>query len=868
MSLVLTIRYTCQLPEVERVASISTWRNWSMPRSIDEAPVEFNAEDNVVSKPFRVAIPLSKDGSGKVVLPADASVMFEVLASVFNDDHNPVRVRGGYSLILLDDLLNKDTRNFQVEYFNDWDPKGARTKCGELEGLKIEFAGIERADVAFAKPTIYSFVEANSNFLAQVIMLAVARKIVPYTEEAASKGKGMTPIRPILSRVQAPWYNSTAGLTYGPFYWMLPTRSSNNESYFDELLANALLRHNRDRDWYKNTISNQFERIKKDTNYFNDDFNECVRITGDALCMPSTALPYISDTVDSNKRKLMPANKHSGLPSHDPKLVKPSESWDCAIVRNGGDCEDLARLIHVVFQGMRHGSWSDDSLPAAAARLLKLYVGCGTLGSVLSPALGNNEAPMKKASDEPEIIDSKEDRDANVGAHMFYEMHPRAKIVAMMRRTTADLPDDLEGEFTQPGWKNLISCILEGTGRLDPFQLPAAAASTVQDPRVRQALVDREIKRRISIRHLVEGASITSMMQMTRAQRQIKRVPNARMGEFYRQTTTFVTLELLKELNALEFSWCTLGERIPEPADADPLFVSKTRAPTLASAAALGSDKEEKQSVDNLAAEDEWSSVSLLLENMSSPSLGISSAIPAAAAPAVESKRPSALHRERVDIALNAPFARGVKSIHGALAAEARESSSDVSATFGKKKIRYGIDVEDKFRPLDEAPHVGVLPTTSLDPVEARVGAEMLRNLRPITLPGDFAAIEKIFAAEDASLKALGIDTRRGEKEADEAVVKLKEWANKSMGGDKWPTHQQAEKEGLSLVTLFFQKTELRPKKNGGTLVFNSIVEQYGPMKKNGFIRHARINVEAPLPRREHVVLQFMCDSSKATVAK
>lgn len=863
MSLELGIVYTCQLPDVEQVSSLSVWLNYSANRMLGEFPVKFVSPDNVVSQRITVSVPMPRDKSGAVTLAADAAAHFEVIASVHNDEHVRVRVRGGYTRILLNDLLKVKMRKFRVEYFNDWDEKtGKRTVCGQLEIVSQKFNDVEESQIVFQEPDTLSFVDSNAEFLSKIITCLVARKIVPLTDEAAARGVGLTPVRQILSRVQAPWYNTTAGVTYAPFYVMLVEQSSNNTDYFDGLLKLALARHNRSEAWFYDTIDDQFDNIKADPNYFNDEFNNVVRVVGDVLCMPSTSLPYISDYVDSNKRNMLPSKSLSGLPSRDPKMLKPSESWDCAIIRNGGDCEDLARLINLMFQGIRHGKFPDDSLAFAAQRVLSLYVGCFSLGSVLAPSLGNEAGGggASKKTDGPKIIDSKEDREAEVGAHMWYEMHPRKKLARMIRKTTQDAPDTLEGRHTQPGFDRLISCVLEGTGRLDPFQLPIAALSTSGDARVHQRLVDDEFNRRVCIRHLVENTTVTSMMQMTRAQKLMKRVPNARMSEFYMQSTTLVTTDFMDEMSIMEFMWVTLGERVPEPQNADDLFLDD--AATLRTGAAVPSasscccDETESSSATSSSKTlpshfiDNWSSVSSLL--------GVSSPIEK---PIAKPKR-SEEHNLRAKRSIESQFIRGVPSLHDAISKELA-LGAPMPAKIGQLPIRYGVDVEDKFR-RREAPHVALLPTTSIDGIEAAVGGATQRQLRPVSLPGNFAMVDKLYAAEQQSLSAIGVELRKGDDEASKAYAELLKWAKQTMESEKWIDHEQATSQNLSLITLFFSKVQLRPKPGGDPmLVANTIMKEYGNLKKTGVIKYGRVGMEVPMPRREHVVLQFLMDSSK-----
>ena len=95
----------------------------------------------------------------------------------------------------------------------------------------------------------------------------------------------------------------------------------------------------------------------------------------------------------------------------------------------GGDCEDLANLIHMVYTRLkygnpdfkdpnqhhkRHGSWNDSCLQALQ-RVCYLYVGFGSLGTVTSRFLNEKESKSKVV-----VIGSEEDKQVEIGGHMWY----------------------------------------------------------------------------------------------------------------------------------------------------------------------------------------------------------------------------------------------------------------------------------------------------------------------------------------------------------------------------------------------------------------------------------------------------------------
>jgi hypothetical protein len=454
------------------------------------------------------------------------------------------------------------------------------------------------------------------------------------------------------------------------------------------------------------------------------------------------------------------------------------------------------------------------------------------------PALGN-EQETEESANKIAIIDSDEDKRANVGAHMYYILVPILQFTGFLRKTTTDLPDDLEGPHNQPGWKHLKKALLEGTGRLAPFQTAYSTATNSSKREDQMALVEKETARRKAIIHLVENTNVTSTMQITRGSRFLTPVPNARFGNFYRQATSIVTLEFIDKLNMIQFMWSTLGERVPEVAN------SASLATGAAAESVTASD-------DACCEEDVWGNLSA--------QLNVSIAPHAAAPSAVASRAPlSDEQKKRNANFLYGNFATGAASIQKALLHEVMRTQA--SPKVGALKIRYGINTEDIFR--NDAPHVALLPTTSIDPVEMRVMAGLQRHLRPVSLPGDFSLVERIFDAEDKSLKEIGIDTKRGDDKASEAVAQLRKWSHNSMNANAWPSFAEAERRKLSLLTFFFPKTQLRPLKDGSNVFLQQLLSEYGSLKNAGVITHCRIGLEAPLPRREHVVLQFMCDSTK-----
>lgn len=849
MSLSLNLAYVSELADRrhERAPTIRIWRNFGAPRHLPTQSVSWEEGSQTLAKPFKVDIQLDTDENG--ALPADAAVHFEVFAQQENHSGDVMRARVGHGAIWLaalfkNALANKDGEDgsqgplsVDLVLYNYADGDGKEVRKGQLLVRNITIKSDEATSIKFAQPTPFSFVPQNEQFLASTMRNQVARSIIPYTDKAAAAGFGIDPVAESLKRVHAPFYNTTLGVTYGAFYWLLPQRdTSNNQEYFDRLLGYALARANRTGQWFRDIVWTQLdEEVREDKMAYMEAFTECVRIVGEALTIPSTALPYVGDSVDLNKRL---ATSSQGFLQHDEKKVQATESWDCAICRNGGDCEDLAHLIHRTYRGMRQGSWSDDSLSAAAQAILKLYTGCGSLGSVLSAALGNDVADPK-AAQRPYIIGTQRDDNVKVGAHMWYELVPTRKFVTLLRRTTDDVPDDLEPPGA-PAWAvHLPHMVLEGTGRLDPLQRPRISYLVKADKSEKLRMIAAETDRRAVLKHLITKTRVTKLMQMVRTQRQQKRLPNARINHFYRRSTGLVTIDFLEQgYSVLEFMWTRVGNRVPVPDDADELYGDD---PLAVAQAEKSDDSDAWDAVEraltraNQVGSDEKKddvSLDLVEYHVGAPRGGLSFA------EALQEAESSHISRPEVALALQA------------------SAGSQVGR---QGKLRYGVDLADKLEDRPLMPHVGIMPKTPIDAIEARAAAEFFKNLRPIALPGDDDIANEMMAAEDASLSAIDRDPSPARAIAEQEAKKLQEWATDTLGGERrWPTFEQAQEEKLSLITLMFARSEMR-----GDNVRLAIQKDFGTQAAAGVVRYGRVRFETPLPGRTDVVMQFYCSADK-----
>lgn len=837
MSLTFTFTYTSGIADrrFERAPQLRVWRNFGPKRNLGALPVAWHENSQTLSRPLSVTVPLDDyEGAGERAKAADA-VHFEVFAQTQNKDGSQMRQRVGYGALRIGELLawqsasNKKPLAVMLALYNYWDGDGKRVPKGQLNVESVTFDDEWRPHRDEEDP--FEFVPSNEQFISSTSRNAVARSIIPYTDQAAAAGLGIDPIAEPLKRVHAPFYNTTAGMTYGPYYWLTPGRdSSNNQAYFDQLLGYALRRDNRTAEWFVSTIERQFAQPANDPAAYDDEFTECARLIGIAVAIPATSLPYVGDSVDLNDRFKTSQN---GYIEHRDDKIHATESWDCAICRNGGDCEDLAHLIHRTYRGLRQGEWADGSLAAAARRVLRLYTGCGSLGSVLSAALGNDMTDPAAAKRDY-IIGTQRDNNVKVGAHMWYELMPTAKFVALLRRTTDDVPDDLELET--PAWRvHLPHMIEEGTGRLDPLQRPRISYLVHASKIDKLDVVARAEAHQRVLKHLMANTRTTKLMQMVRAQAKRTRVPNARVNHFYRRTTAMTTVDFLERgYSVLEFMWTTVGARQPVPQDADPHY------------------EDDPLSASALAAAGEFAQMERALDMQPVQATADSS------------------DADADTVSAKGAFSRIAELFGAAVAGEVDDhhlrTAGHTQRLDQSKRLRYGIDMADKLEDRPLLAHAGLMPTTLIDAVEARVAAETFKNMRPIALPGDDEIALQMMAAEDESLRNIGRDPQPERDFADAQLGALVRWAGATFGA-AWPTHEEARARYLSLVTLFVSKDHLRPlpgAADGQKTAFRRAIEaDFAAQKEAGVIVYGRVYSETSLPQRTDVVLQFYCDHGK-----
>ena len=850
--------YVCKIAprKYERAPVLLMWTNGCKERLLAVHSVAWRNRSQTHARVNKITIPVDK----KAKMAADAALHIEALAQMDNELGQHMRARVGYARIFIKDIVdaalrdgNKATVSAELILYNYEEGKGKRFSKGTITLQNIDL-GQYASGAKFRDAHAFSMLPSNEQFISSTFRNLIGRSILPYTEQAAAAGLAIAPVDPALQRVHAPFYNTTAGLTYGAFYWITPNESSPAASqklqpFYDSLIEIVLARVNRTASWFRSVVEGQFARNADRPDDYDDRFTEAARLVGEAVCVPSTSLPYVGDSVNINQRG-------DKLP-YVSENVHATESWDCAICRNGGDCEDLACLIHRCYRGLRTGTFEKSSLAALAQSILRLYIGGGSLGSVLSAALGN-DANDAEAAKKPYIIGTRRDNDVKVGAHMWYELVPAYKFVALLKRTTNNVPDNLE--LLTPAWRiHLPHMICEGTGRLDPLQRPRISYDCNSTREQRLEEIAAQERRRDSLRHLLEKTRVTKLMQIVRQQQQLTRLPNARVNHFYRHSTGFVTADLLdRGYSVMEFMWAQVGDRVPTSASADQLFLDDPLSAASLHHVAVRTGEDlvaDTDFLDNAAAQFESCTASKQAAKQQQQQQLVYSA-PLEHEQFKRTLERATLYSEFTGAAI-APRIEKVVASSKPTDSLLREICQQPTPD---GVIKYGVNMYDKLQDRPLMPHVALYPATCIDQVEARCAATLFSNLRPTAMPGRNELADLIMQAETQSLKEIGLDPEPDRGSAQQQFHRLKEWiiSNKLQKVAAWPTAEEAERDKLSLVTLFFPIDDLRSSK-----VADAIVEDYQPHLQSGFIVSVRVSTENSLPGRTDVRLQFYCDAHK-----
>lgn len=318
------------------------------------------------------------------------------------------------------------------------------------------------------------------------------------------------------------------------FYFIDYTTHDYNEFFCLNLLNISLNREGMNMDLFINIIERQFNSTNS---ILNSEFNDCLYIIVTCISLISTSIYYKTDETIIKE-------------SNGNIKVIPIESFNDALRLLSGDCEDLGNTIKRICNYFEdgnpdlkntknmwqaRGSWNNKALQCIQ-RVLFLYIPFVLLSSVTAPKTGNESREGKRI-----LINSFEDKQSQVGAHMYCMLYPMEKF----KRHSNFQNFNIEKEDKNLNWINrlpVLSC--EGTGWIHPFLVNW---SFYESDKKTQSFINKEEQlKRLSVLKSLDKHKVFYDCQTEKVPLYIDDINEARISLFYRQGLFAYTNKLLK----------------------------------------------------------------------------------------------------------------------------------------------------------------------------------------------------------------------------------------------------------------------------------------------------------------------------------
>ena len=506
--------YECHLSthEVEPIIGVSCSLVKKPKMGYDSTTVSWSPKtDSLLSKNMRITVKF--DGSPP--WPRDAAVWFQVFAKVESSEGKLVFEKAGSGVLHLANLVPEFRSTGSSSPFAEskhrHSPRSVRHDARKtmmvvevplfLQSMRImkdepvrkgqltiRAASLSPKD--FKEPSKYDLVPGNMKYIESSMMALVKKNIMvfkPEVHEQLGFGKSFEATSEKIERVHAPLYITAAGVLPGEYYWAnLAGETDYDEAVYLSIAQTVLERHRVSQKRFVAMVSD----MKRDkTTYKTDVHGKAAVLFGEMTSALATTLYYIADYADLNDDRGSTA--FSKQKSHI-----TVESFDDAGEREGDDCEGLARFNARTFMGFRDGKFRHPLLESVQA-VANMYVGAGTLGSVTSRNIG--EASSTGAL----RIDSRDDKGAEIGAHMWFTLIPKRHFLELVGRTSPTSKDSIawgDGSTVRslkPWQSKLPMLISEGTGLLHPAPLAVDAYHETFEEKIKAAEGDLE-RRRLS----------------------------------------------------------------------------------------------------------------------------------------------------------------------------------------------------------------------------------------------------------------------------------------------------------------------------------------------------------------------------------
>lgn len=219
----------------------------------------------------------------------------------------------------------------------------------------------------------------------------------------------------------------------------------------------------------------------------------------------------------------------------------------------GHNCEDLGNLTYRIFCNLCNTKWESELLNLAA-KVGNLFVHFGEAGSVTARYLGE-----KKMNGLP-VIGSDQDKNAEIGYHMFGLMLPLYYVLQLIKFTNKTTGPDLESQLYDDDdqeWKKLLpTLVIEGTGFMEAFMLPICDYFSTSEGEERCKARKRQLKAMNTV--LISGSGLSQCQYKLLQTRLSKTKERTRLSPFYRECSHMWTDYFLRKgYNFMKFTWVT-----------------------------------------------------------------------------------------------------------------------------------------------------------------------------------------------------------------------------------------------------------------------------------------------------------------------
>jgi hypothetical protein len=551
-----------ELNEQEKNPYLEWWTSANEGWSV-MSPV-LHDKHGIANKKTERSVLIEVGVNNKRIFNADDAIRVECLSYAKSSVGRPARIKSGTSYFYLKDAITLIREhgffeaNLELRVPNFSEDKQNGLFKGNLY-VKVTMPASKATDWKFEAPTKYDLLPENDDFLSGVVYGYGNRTSLPFREEMPDESLvkipsdyKFDPIEPNIG-IHVPVIINEVYPTPIGYFWIDPHPAVEpEENFMLNVLQISLDRKKVSLEAFTETIDQQFASHSA---RISNAFLEALVIISLACSLISTSLPYIPDLAFTTKKKVV------------------IESFHYAYRLKCGDCEDLGALAHRVARDFKMGlpefrdlsqpytelgGWKHPALKAVQ-KVLHYYVSRGPLGSVTSAYLGQDD---KKKATLPIIIDSEQDKNVEIGFHIWNMLIPLEYEERLIKKTNPEYNIQLhQGLLRYPWETSLEVLVLEGTGLLFPLLKPYQEYFSGKDEKHEAYEIIEDTISMAKCVFIPQGPLRKANTE--RQQSLLKDVDHSRLSTFYRELMHSYTDEYIrKKYNVTEFTFMTIKKGV------------------------------------------------------------------------------------------------------------------------------------------------------------------------------------------------------------------------------------------------------------------------------------------------------------------